>query len=47
VTQALARAMLGEPLLPSTLLGGAAILLGVYLVSRARIRSAVPAGADA
>jgi drug/metabolite transporter (DMT)-like permease len=39
--------MLGEPLRPTTLLGGAAILLGVWLVSRARMRSAVPAGADA
>ena len=47
VTQALARAMLGEPLRPTTLLGGAAILLGVWLVSRARVRSVVPAGADA
>jgi drug/metabolite transporter (DMT)-like permease len=47
VTQALARAMLGEPLRPATLLGGAAILLGVWLVSRVRVRSVAPAGADA
>ena len=47
VTQALARVMLGEPLLLSTVVGGAGILLGVYLVSRARLRSVVPAGADA
>jgi len=47
VTQALARVMLGEALRPTTVLGGAAILLGVWLVSRARVRSVVAAGADA
>jgi drug/metabolite transporter (DMT)-like permease len=45
VTQALARVMLGEPLRPATLLGGAAILVGVWLVSRAHVRSVVPADA--
>jgi drug/metabolite transporter (DMT)-like permease len=35
IAQALARTMLGEPLHPATLLGGGAILVGVYLVSRA------------
>jgi drug/metabolite transporter (DMT)-like permease len=34
VTQALAWAMLGEPVTAAALSGGAAILLGVYLVSR-------------
>ena len=43
VAQALARAMLGEPLQPATLLGGAAILVGVYLVSRAALRAPEPA----
>lgn len=47
VAQVLARMMLGEPLHPATLLGGAAILVGVYLVSRAALRAPVPAGADA
>jgi drug/metabolite transporter (DMT)-like permease len=47
VTQVLARVMLGEPFDPATLLGGAAILLGVYLVSRAGVRSTLPVGADA
>ena len=47
VTQVLARVMLGEPFDAATLLGGAAILIGVYLVSRAVLRSAVPVGADA
>ena len=47
VTQGLARVMLGEPLHSATLLGGAAILVGVYLVSRRRLRAPVPAGAEA
>jgi drug/metabolite transporter (DMT)-like permease len=47
VTQVLARMMLGEPFDPATLLGGAAILTGVYLVSRSRQRSPLPDGADA
>ena len=34
VTQALAWSMLGEPVTAAALCGGAAILLGVYLVSR-------------
>ena len=38
VAQAVARVMLGEPLHPATLLGGAAILVGVYLVTRAGVR---------
>jgi len=38
VAQALARVMLGEALHPATLLGGAAILVGVYLVTRAGVR---------
>jgi drug/metabolite transporter (DMT)-like permease len=39
VAQGLARLMLGEPLHPATLFGGAAILTGVYLVSRAATRA--------
>ena len=41
VTQALAWALLGEPVRAAALCGGGAILLGVYLVSRSSVRIAV------
>jgi len=42
-----ARVMLGEPLHPATLLGGAAILVGVYLVTRAGVRERAGSAAAA
>jgi drug/metabolite transporter (DMT)-like permease len=47
VAQAVARVMLGEPLHAATLVGGAAILVGVYLVTRAGVRERAGSAAAA
>jgi drug/metabolite transporter (DMT)-like permease len=47
VAQAIARALLGEPLHAATLVGGAAILVGVYLVTRAGVRERAGSAAAA